>query len=238
MLTRRPCAIDWVKVYAIVLTSGNNLTRINSKNDVAFSNLVTKLTQGVSDHRKGRRRKMTQKTPKKAIHVIALAITILGTCPAAAQDAPDSGQSALLIDKITACRAIADAGRRLTCFDQAAVALAKARSERQMVVLDRGEVRQKRQSLFGLRLPEIQLFGREEAKEPEIREVRSKVVRLAPFGRDQWTVWLDQGGVWRTTEKARFDPEVGQSVRIFKAAMGSFRASFNGNLAVRIERVE
>lgn len=181
---------------------------------------------------------MTATTSTKSIFVIFLASTTIGAGPVAAQDAADTGQSALLIDKITACRAIGDAGQRLACFDQAATALAKARNDRQMVVLDRGEVRQKRQSLFGLRLPEIQLFGRDEAKEPEIREVRSKVVRLARYGRDQWTVWLEQGGVWRTTEKARFDPEVGQSVRIFKAAMGSFRASFDDNLAVRIERVE
>ena len=150
----------------------------------------------------------------------------------------DANQATMLIDRITACRAIDDAGPRLACFDQASTLLEKARKERQMVVLDRGEIREKRKSLFGLRLPEIQLFGRDEAKEPEVREVVSKVVKLAPYGRDQWTVWLEQGGVWRTTEKARFDPEVGESVRIFKAAMGSFRASFNGNLAVRIERVE
>lgn len=181
---------------------------------------------------------MKAMTPTKSIFVIVLGWTALGTAPAAAQDAADTGQSALLIDQITACRTVGDAERRLACFDRAATALAKARNDRQMVVLDRGEVRQKRQSLFGLRLPEIQLFGRDEAKEPEIREVRSKVVRLARYGRDQWTVWLEQGGVWRTTEKARFDPEVGQSVRIFKAAMGSFRASFDNNLAVRIERVE
>ncbi len=157
---------------------------------------------------------------------------------AQAQKKQEDSRSALLIDRVTACRAIGDSGQRLACFDQAASALAKARSEREMVVLDRGEVRQKRQSLFGLRLPEIQLFGRDEATEPEIREVRCKVVKLAPYGRDQWTVWLEQGGIWRTTEKARFDPEVGQQVRIFKAAMGSFRASFDNNLAVRIERVE
>ncbi|WP_312489041.1 hypothetical protein [Sphingomonas sp.] len=153
-------------------------------------------------------------------------------------DGAKANQGTILIDRITACRAIGDAGQRLTCFDQAAASLDKARQEKQMVVLDRTEVREKRRSLFGLRLPEIQLFGREEAKEPELREVRSKVVKLSPYGRNQWTVWLEEGGIWRTTEKARFDPEVGQSVRIFKAAMGSFRASFDGNLAVRIERVE
>ncbi|MGW8141022.1 hypothetical protein [Sphingomonas zeae] len=181
---------------------------------------------------------MTPKTSIKSIFVMLLTSTALGAGPALAQEAADTGQSALLIDKITACRTIGDAQRRLACFDQTATELAKARSDRQMVVLDRGEVRQKRQSLFGLRLPEMQLFGRDEAKEPEIREIRSKVVKLTPYGRDQWTVWLETGGVWRTTEKARFDPEVGQSVRIFKAAMGSFRASFDNNLAVRIERVE
>lgn len=157
---------------------------------------------------------------------------------AQAGDPGKASQAAVLIDRITACRAIGDTGQRLTCFDQAAASLDKARRDKQMVVLDRGEVREKRKSLFGLRLPEIQLFGRDEAKEPEVREIVSKVVKLAPYGREQWTVWLEQGGVWRTTEKARFDPEVGQSARIFKAAMGSFRASFDGNLAVRIERVE
>lgn len=238
MFTRRPCAIDWVKVYAIVLTSGNNLTGTNSGNDAPFSNLVTKLTQKVPRERKGGKRKMTATTQKNAMFVMCLGAALLGAYPAGAQDPASAGQSALLIDKITACRAIVGAEARLACFDQAAATLAKARSDRQMVVLDRGEVRQKRKSLFGLRLPEIQLFGRDEAGEPEIREIRSKVVKLAPYGRDQWTVWLEQGGVWRTTEKARFDPEVGEPVRIFKAAMGSFRASFDGNLAVRIERVE
>lgn len=176
----------------------------------------------------------------KIMFFIGLASTITWSENVGAQatDSSGSNQSTTLIDQITACRTIDDEGQRLGCFDRAAASLAKARTERQMVVLDRGEVRQKRQSLFGLRLPEIQLFGRDEAKEPEIREIRSKVVKLAPYGRDQWTIWLERGGVWRTTEKARFDPEIGQSARIFKAAMGSFRASFDGNLAVRIERVE
>ncbi len=181
---------------------------------------------------------MSANASLKPLFAMSLAPLLISAAPAPSPNAADAGQSVLLIDKVTACRTIDDAERRLRCFDQAAAALAKARSDRQMVVLDRGEVREKRQSLFGLRLPEIQLFGREEAKEPEIREVRSKVVRLTRYGRDQWTVWLEQGGVWRTTEKARFDPEVGEQVRIFKAAMGSFRASFNNNLAVRIERVE
>jgi hypothetical protein len=57
MFTRETRAIDWVKVYAIVLTSGNNLTRRNNENDAAFRNLVTKLTQGVSGGRKGKGRK-------------------------------------------------------------------------------------------------------------------------------------------------------------------------------------
>lgn len=163
------------------------------------------------------------------------------TLPLAVMATAAEGQTrgAGVIADITACRAITDDAQRLACFDRTAATLASARAAKEIVVMDRTEVREKKRSLFGLSLPDINLFGRDDDKagEPEVAQVESSVVEVVKFGRDRWTVRLANGSTWRTTEPARFDPRRGDPVVIKRAALGSFRGSFAKANAVRMERL-
>lgn len=161
-------------------------------------------------------------------------ILMLGMIPAALP----AQEGDKVVAQVTACRAIQNSERRLACFDRAVAALESARTAKSIVVMDQREIREKKKSLFGLNLPAINLFGRDDDKQPEIAEIESKVVGLATFGRDRWTVRLADGSIWRTTETARFDPEQGDTVVIRRAALGTFRGSFKGARSIRMQRVE
>ncbi len=142
-----------------------------------------------------------------------------------------------LLDAVTRCRTVSDTARRLACYDAAAGELASARSNNEVTVLSRDEVAQKRRSLFGLVLPDVNLFGRGAERMPAVEELDSTVARLAVAGRDVFTVTMADGTVWRTTERARINPAAGDKVHIRRGALGSYLASFAGGRSVRIERV-
>ncbi len=153
--------------------------------------------------------------------------------------APAAGQEgSSLIQSVVDCRRIPLDRERLACFDRAAVSLDSARRDDGLVVMNRKEVREKRRSLFGLKLPDIDLFGRDEAKEPAITELDSAVLDARLVARDRWEIRLADKSIWRTTEPARVAPRVGDKVKIRRAALGSYRASFSGAYPVRIQRVE
>jgi hypothetical protein len=169
------------------------------------------------------------------MRVISIAIMV-----AAMTGTPAVAQGNASLDAVTACRSIADNAARLQCFDRAAAALDDAKRNDGLVVLNRTEVREKKRTLFGLKLPDINLFGggKDEEQRTQISEIDSVVKGLQPSGRDRWTVRFEDGSIWRTTEPAKFPPKLGDKVKVKRAALGSFRASFNGDYAVRIERVE
>ena len=64
-----------------------------------------------------------------------------------------------VIERITACRTIAASAERLACFDREVAALEAAADAREIAVVDREQVRRTRRSLFGLRLPDLGIFG-------------------------------------------------------------------------------
>lgn len=165
----------------------------------------------------------------------AALVAMIAVPPAGAQT-----RGSASLDAVTACRSIADAAARLQCFDRAAAALDDAKKSDGLVVLDRTEVKEKKRSLFGLKLPDINLFGggKDEEARTEVNEIDTVLTGLQPAGRDRFTVQFADKSVWRTTEPFKFPPRVGDKVKIKRAAMGSFRASFNGNYPVRVERVQ
>lgn len=151
---------------------------------------------------------------------------------AQAQPGPDP------VETLTRCRSVADPAARLACFDSAAAAVETAREKKEIVVLDRAEVKKTRRSLFGFTLPRIKFLegdGDDEAQ--ELKELTGKAVSVAQVDRDHYVVTLDDGSRWQTIEPARFAPRTGASVRIKRAAMGSFMATFNEGRSIRVKRV-
>ena len=183
---------------------------------------------------------------RRSLHVLALA-SALAPLPVLAQDTPapaaDRDNAARVVDEIAACRQIADNAQRLACFDRTAGALVAARDRRDIVVVDRQEVRRTRRSLFCFTLPRIRLFGggdgdRDEPKAEQIREITSTVTRVARVDYENVRVTLADNSQWETTQGTRgTPPRQGESVRITRAALGSYLASFNNRISLRVKRV-
>lgn len=179
----------------------------------------------------------------KAARSIYLVLAIFGsgiwvTTFASAQSEgarPDSFQA--LVD----CRAITDSAERLACYDVRVAALEAAEKNRQVAIVDRAQIRQARRSLFGLVLPHIAIFdgtGRDREEAAEFTEIEStiKTARQDPNGR--WVVSLEDGARWFQIDNRDLSipPRPGQKIRIRAAAMGSFLANINGQIAIRMER--
>ncbi len=147
-----------------------------------------------------------------------------------------------VLERLLACRTLTDAAERLACFDRETVAFETARSRREVVVVDRQQIRSTQRSLFGLTLPRIPFLdgkdgdGTENSVPREIEGV-IKSVRLTRDGK--WVVGLQDDAVWQATEVSAFDtpPKVGTKVVVRRAALGSFVLAVQGKRALRAIRL-
>src|SRR5687767_10219008 len=64
-----------------------------------------------------------------------------------------------LFDKLLACRNVMDPALRLACFDDKVAAMEMAVGKKEIVVVDCPQIRTARRSLFGLTLPNLDIFG-------------------------------------------------------------------------------
>lgn len=163
-----------------------------------------------------------------------VAITIIASAGAAAavDRQPD------VFRKLLDCRSVGDPGQRLACYDQRVAAMATAEEQKNLVVVDRVQVRQARRSLFGLSLPSLAIFGGGDEKPEEgVSEIES-TIRSARLSNYSWTVVLEDGARWVQTDNRTLpiDPKPGQKIRIRKAALGSYLANINGQTAIRMRR--
>lgn len=136
------------------------------------------------------------------------------------------------------CRAVTDAAARLACFDREVTAVAAAEARQDLVVIDRAKVRTARKTLFGFSVPDLGIFGGG-ADEEGVNRIEG---RLASAGRNpdgRWTFRLTDGARWvqADSRELAIDPVAGQTIAIRKAAMGSFLANVNKQIAIRVRRL-
>ncbi len=166
--------------------------------------------------------------------LIFLGLTLAS--PAWAQEAVE--QSSVIADQLLNCRSIADNNVRLACFDTNAATFAKAREAKQIVVLDRADVRKAKRSLFGFSLPSIRLFGGDESNEPTVREIESTLASARQSSGARWQLTLADNTVWETTNApATYFPGKGQPVKIEAGILGSYTARIGSGRTVKVIRV-
>ncbi len=171
-------------------------------------------------------------------------IPVLLLSVATAASAEEKREQPILFRNLLDCRAIADNAERLACYDRSVGAIQTAQEKKDIVVVDRKEIRETRKSLFGFTLPKIGLFGggkdeEEEKGEDAVTELESKVAAARMVRGGAWSLQLDgTGGTWETLSDLQSEPRVGDKVRIKKASLGSYLGQVGINRGVRFRRVE
>ncbi len=171
---------------------------------------------------------------------LAAALALLPASAAIGQPRTEAPARPELFEALVRCRSLGDDAARLACFDNAAAALQTAAERRDVLVVDRAQVREGRRRLFGLALPRLPIFGGhgDDDEEEEISSIESNIVSAQQFGYGRWLVRLEDGSIWAQTDDnliaAR--PRAGQPVRVSRAALGTYMMRVNGQPGVRVRR--
>lgn len=163
----------------------------------------------------------------------------LAAAPAAAKDKPRPQSP--LVSALGQCRAIADSSARLACFDSASAKLIGAAASGEVTVVDRGELRQARRSLFGFNMPKLPFFGGDTSAEGDTGTLETTITEARPFGNGgHFLIRLAEGEAWwEVTETyLNFDPpRRGSKIVIKRGPMGSYFMRIDGQRGVRGKRV-
>jgi hypothetical protein len=165
----------------------------------------------------------------------------------AAPPAPAIGRADLL-KALSACRAIADSGERLACFDRTAASLDQAQASGDVIVVDRQQVKQIKRQAFGFTMPSLAIFDIGGHKDKDKDKNRDKdagdesitatatSVHQTPDGK--WVITLDDGAVWRQidSDTLAMDPRAGSKIHIRRASLGSFLMNVDGQSGIRVHR--
>ena len=104
-------------------------------------------------------------------------------------------------------------------------------------MLDQGEVRKTKRSLFGFSLPQIPFFGESDEEQAEgFAEIEGELanVQALQYGKYQFTV--QDAGTWQTTQGISKILKNGTKFRLKRGALGSYMLVL-GNTGIRVKRV-
>ena len=158
--------------------------------------------------------------------------------PASAQQQTSERPQALT--RVLDCRTIQSPAERLACFDREVAAMQAAEASRELVVVDRQQLRRTRRSLFGLTLPSLGLFA-DDNDDPEIvNEITGTVRTVSQNAYRRYTFTLEDGQRWAQIDGTDLgiEPRRGDPIRIRRAAMGSYLANVRGQIAMRVRRLQ
>lgn len=164
---------------------------------------------------------------------------LLATAPAAAKD-KDKPAPSPLVTAIERCRQIVDPTQRLACYDSAAGALVQAANTGTVAIVDQGEIRKARRSLFGFTLPKIPFFSGDSTSEEAQRQLDSTITSVRALNNGYFRIVIaDNNAVWETTDSSiSFDPpRAGQKITILRGPLGSYFLRIDGQVGVRGRRV-
>jgi hypothetical protein len=169
-----------------------------------------------------------------------LVATLAGASTAEAKGKPTLPSSSPLITAIDRCRQMSDPAQRLACYDSAANALVNATTTGEVSVVERGDVRKVRHSLFGFSLPKIPFFSGDTTASEAQDKIDSTVKSVKALNNGYYQIVIaDNDAVWITTEDSiSFDPpRPGQKIEIVRGALGNYFLRINGQNGVRGKRV-
>ena len=168
----------------------------------------------------------------------ALLLVALAGAASAQRQRPEQ-ERPQAISRVVQCRGIAAAEERLACYDREVAAMDQAQASGELVAMDRQQVRRTRRSLFGLALPDLGIFGDDNDEEEEATRIESTVRAATQNSLGKWIIELEDGARWLQTDSRNlsFPPRPGQPIRIRRAALGSYLANVNNQIAIRMRRI-
>lgn len=173
----------------------------------------------------------------RAIMGLGLALCLVSqpaTAAPPAKPVPDQ------IQRLLACRGIADVAQRLACFDREVAVVQTNLASKDLVVIDRVQAKDARRSLFGFGSLGIgKLFGDGDGEDNEIKEIAGVVTSIRRNVEGSWTIKLADGSIWTQTDGSEiaFAPVAGQKVVVKRGALGSYKLSVNGQPGVKVRRI-
>lgn len=174
----------------------------------------------------------------KRSYLAALLILVSGATFAAG---PEGGELASpeAYSDLVQCRSIAEDSARLSCLDAAVARLDAARQKRDIVIVDRQQIRKTKRTLFGLPIPRLDIFGGGDDEQDEIKELAGVIRAVGNNADGRWTVRLQDGARWEQIDDRilGLPPKAGDKVLIKRASMGSFMMQVRGQPGMRVRRV-
>jgi len=169
----------------------------------------------------------------------AACLLLWGASAAQAQDTGPREAPPAAFQRTIQCRAVADPQERLACYDREVAALETAERASEIRVVDRQQVRRTRRSLFGLVLPDLNIFGGDD-DQTAVNEITGKIQTATQDPSGKYTFALEDGARWRQIDSRNLNvtPRPGHTIRIRRGAMGSFLANVNNQVAIRVRRAQ
>ncbi len=185
---------------------------------------------------RGWRTNLGETDVKRTIAMCVTAVALMLATTAAAQR-PGTQVSGPVLQGLSACKAVTEAAARLACYDNAAQALEQAVAEKNVVVLDREDLKKTRKTLFGFSLPQLPFFGSNDDSQRET-EINTTIKSARSLGYGKWRIQLEDGAVWRTTETSNNvrEPRAGLPIRIKRGGLGSYIVNVAGQRGIRAVR--
>lgn len=168
---------------------------------------------------------------KHAVACLAFSMTVLAS-PALADGAPTKAFQAVMD-----CRPLTDEAARLACYDMATAGLGEAEKKGDILVIDREQAATARRQAFGFDLSSLNMLDKVVPKE-DLSAITTTLSNAYLDANGKWVMVLTDGGVWRQTDSNSLAraPHAGSTVKIRKAALGSFFINVDGQLAMRAQR--
>lgn len=165
--------------------------------------------------------------------LLLLCCTLIGATTADASPA-ETGTPAQ-VQRLMACRTVADPAQRLACYDREAAGVDQAIARKDIVMVDKERARAAGRSLFGFSIPNFGgLFG----NNGEISQIDGTIKSTGRNADGGWVITLADGSVWSQTDDwPGLDARPGKKVIVKRGVMGSFWLSIPGQNGIKVKRV-
>ncbi|WP_260482773.1 hypothetical protein [Sphingomicrobium flavum] len=165
------------------------------------------------------------------IRFTAFVIAVGLAAPAAAQGAPSE------VQRVVACRTIAEDAERLACYDRESAALGSAIESDQVVVVSREQAVAARRELFGFSSPNFAgLLGDED----KLKSINVEIASASFNGLGELVLVMKDRSAWRQIDDRRIGslPKAGTAATVEKATLGSFELKIDGRRSIKVRRIQ